>query len=265
MVRNGTYGCYSNETPQNSTTISAFKLDKYLVTVARMKKFLEDYNTWRATNPTAGAGANPADPTNTGYRSGWSTGMSGLNLTASGFANSLACISSTGTSTGTSTYTASGNDNYPVNCINWVQAFAFCIWDGGRLPSEAEWEYAAAGGAENRLYPWGSAAPDSTLAVFGGGNALHDVGSKPAGAARWGHLDMAGLVWEWVFDWYDAGYYSAPNCVDCSAYAVGVYDRVVRGGSYSNTIDSGAMRSARRFSASGTISPPPAYGFRCAR
>ena len=261
-VRTGD-GCGSNETPENSTIISTYKLDKYPVTVGRMKKFLESYETWRVTNPVSGAGANPADP-NTGYKTGWST--SGLNLTAGGFATNLSCVSSTGTLGGTPTYTASNSDDFPINCVNWVQAFAFCIWDGGRLPSEAEWEYAAAGGSENRLYPWGAEAPDASRAVFGEANALFSVGSKPAGAGRWGHMDMAGLIFEWVFDIRDDTYYAnSPSCDNCINNEIGVGDRVVRGGSYASTVAMGTMRAARRFYRSGYGIPNQNYGFRCAR
>ncbi len=261
-VRTGD-GCGSNETPENSTTISAYKLDKYPVTVGRMKKFLESYETWRVSNPVSGAGANPADP-NTGYKTGWST--SGLNLTAAGFTTNLSCVSSSGTLGGTPTYTASNSDDFPINCVNWVQAFAFCIWDGGRLPSEAEWEYAAAGGSENRLYPWGAEAPDATRAVFGEANALFSVGSKPAGAGRWGHMDMAGLIFEWVFDIRDDTYYAnSPGCDNCINNEIAVGDRVVRGGSYASTVAMGTMRAARRLYRSGYGIPNQNYGFRCAR
>ena len=57
------------------------------------------------------------------------------------------------------TNTASTQENLPINCVNWWESYAFCIWDGGFLPSESEWEYAAAGGSQQREYPWGSAAP----------------------------------------------------------------------------------------------------------
>ena len=62
-------------------------------------------------------------------------------------------------SCGTSTYTPqpSQNDNLPVSCVSWTEAYAFCIWDGGFLPSDAEWGYAAAGGSAQREFPWGSA------------------------------------------------------------------------------------------------------------
>ena len=57
------------------------------------------------------------------------------------------------------------HETLPINCIDWYEAYAFCIWDGGFLPSEAEWEYAAAGGDEQREYPWGSTDPECDLAT----------------------------------------------------------------------------------------------------
>jgi formylglycine-generating enzyme len=116
------------------------------------------------------------------------------------------------------------NENRPMNCVDWFTAFAFCAWDGGRLPTEAEWEYAAAGGSENRVYPWGNAAPDRTRAVyecvasgdthagFDGCLSLADlpsVGSRPAGAGRWGHHDLAGSLFE--MNVYNGDYGTSPQ------------------------------------------------------
>jgi formylglycine-generating enzyme required for sulfatase activity len=90
----------------------------------------------------------------------------------------------------------------PVLMVTWHGAAAYCEWAGGRLPTEAEWEYAARG-PEGNLYPWGNAPPTCDLANYGDCNrAAARVGSRPAGASWCGALDMAGNVWEWVADWY---------------------------------------------------------------
>jgi formylglycine-generating enzyme required for sulfatase activity len=116
------------------------------------------------------------------------------------------CIEA-GTCTGT--LSRFPNDNYPVTRIDWAQADAYCEWAGGRLPTEAEWEKAARG-TDGRLFPWGDQSPSCNLANYQGcySNQATEVGRFPDGASPYGALDMLGLVWEWVFDWYDDEYYT---------------------------------------------------------
>jgi formylglycine-generating enzyme required for sulfatase activity len=143
---------------------------------------------------------------------------------------------------------------------------AFCIWDSGRLPIEAEWEYAAAGGSENRLYPWGSAVADCTYANFnnvyycsGGAGSAVGVGLTPKGNGRFGHADLAGNVVEWALDWF--AYYPYSECVNCFN-ATDSGQRAVRGGSFSlNATD---VRSVARYATVPEDHYSP-YGLRCAR
>jgi len=89
----------------------------------------------------------------------------------------------------------------PVSCVSQGDAAAFCRWRGRRLPTEAEFERAARG-SDGRRFPWGDGMPDERHAVFRG-RVTRPVGSCPAGAGPYGHLDMAGNVWEWLADHYD--------------------------------------------------------------
>ena len=96
----------------------------------------------------------------------------------------------------------------PISGISWDQALTYCQYRGKRLPREAEWERAARGD-DNRRYPWGNSPPDPAIHgcfarhVGTPSGTTCDVGSYPKGAGPFGHLDLAGNVWEWMSDYYD--------------------------------------------------------------
>ena len=161
----------------------------------------------------------------------------------------------------------------PINCVSYYLAYAFCIWEGGRLPTEAEWNYAAAGGDEQRVYPWSAPADDATItsdhAVYKGGASAqalpNTVGSKSCtsnlmscGDGRWGQADLAGNVLEWNLDYF-ADPYPTTSCVDCwntSAQTT----RSLRGGDYRNSPD--LLLSSLRWDQDPT-DPTSTSGFRC--
>jgi formylglycine-generating enzyme required for sulfatase activity len=257
-------------------TVSSLRVDKYLVTVGRFRQFVEavlppDGGTgWL---PPAGAGkhtyangdaglANSAFP---GTREqGWQA-SDDSNIAPS--ASNLACYVDA-----TWTITAGNHENLPITCANWYEAYAFCIWDGGFLPTEAEWGYVAAGGTQQREYPWGSTPPgtasqyaifncyypDGDAGLFSCQSPAHmaPVGTPSAGAALWGQIDMAGEVREWTLDFINS--YQSP-CVDCAFISTGGY-HVCRGGDYQNPASSFGDRDS--FSPSQRTGY---IGFRCAR
>lgn len=130
----------------------------------------------------------------------------------------------------------------PMNCVPWNVAVTFCLWAGGRLPTEAEWEHAARG-TDGRIFPWGSTPPACDLAVYfdcgepiwGAGAAYPlPIGSVPMGASPFGVEDMAGNAWEWCSDFYAADGYTpclGGGCTDPTGPATGT-DRVSRGGGH---------------------------------
>lgn len=118
--------------------------------------------------------------------------------------------------------------DHPRACVTWYEAEAYAAWRGGRLPTEAEWEYAARG-PESRVYPWGDAWDSARANVVGSTEAV-PVGSYPRGASWAGAQDLAGNVMEWVSDWLDVSYYQGPGpWVDPTGPATGEH-KVEKGG-----------------------------------
>ncbi|MCE7948774.1 MAG: formylglycine-generating enzyme family protein [Chloroflexi bacterium CFX4] len=135
--------------------------------------------------------------------------------------------------------------NQPRVGISWYEVWAFAAWRGGRLPTEAEWEWAARG-PENRVYPWGNSFVDDLEYVIYHGNSggkTHPVGEgiRIKGAAWCGALDMSGNVWEWVSSVYEPYPYRAD---DGRETRDGTDSRGLRGGSW--YYDRGDARAAFR-------------------
>jgi formylglycine-generating enzyme len=241
--------------PTAPATISDFGLDIYEITVGRFRAFLRSPDD---KIPPPGSGKNPNDPTDLGWDSTWNVALE-TGLTA-------ASRSSPG---GTWTDEPGENEGKPLNYVAWIEALAFCIWDGGRLPTEAEWNYAAAGGAEQRVYPWSnppeSDAIDSSYAVYDTDEGLSVVGSRsPKGDARWGHADMAGSLFDFTRDYW-ANAYPVP-CVDCAVLAADPQQlmHVNRGGSHAHSA-SLALTTARERFGNDALSRSDNVSARCAR
>ena len=258
--------------PSSPATITTFRLDTYEVVVGRFRSFVNAGQGTRTSPPAAGAGAHPliAD-------SGWdSTFNAKLEVNTAALHAALRCDPSL-----YDIYREQPgeNDTLPMNCVTWFEAMAFCAWDGGRLPTEAEWLYAAEGGDEQRVYPWGNTI-DSTRAQYGcqSGSSKAEpgappctiqdfraVGLHPAGRGRWGHADLASNTWERVLDWYHEPL-RYPSCVDCAnLIETDEHARGIRGGSfnwqpsYLRAIDRTQVNSEPPNQRTNTV------GFRCAR
>ncbi|HEX6765416.1 MAG TPA: SUMF1/EgtB/PvdO family nonheme iron enzyme [Polyangiaceae bacterium] len=237
-------------------TLETYGLDDFEVTVGRFRKFVASY----LGPPSPEDGQNPW-VVGSGWQSAWNGSIA---ADADALRSELRC------DTALATWTNEPGDHEasPMNCVTWFEAFAFCAWDGARVPSEAEWEYAASGADSPSDFPWGDQAPDHDRALYDcDGRALDDctaddfaeVGSKPEGYGRFGHADLAGSVAEWVLDWHAA--YADP-CENCANVEEGT-ERVTRGGSLLTTTPSDL--SPRQRSPEAPDLRSPAIGIRCAR
>jgi sulfatase modifying factor 1 len=275
---------------RDPAAVSSFRLDKYLVTVGRFRQFVRAWDG--GSGLTGGAGYEPsAGSGKHAYLNGGRGLASGPNIDAqqvfeagwieaqdAEIAPTTSNLSCAGTDVDTWTDAAGGQENLPVNCVNWYEAYAFCIWDGGFLPSAAEWEYAAAGGCQQREFPWGSTQPgtNNEFAVYGWNYdpacnqpqqgmptcsspmAIAPVGSATLGVGVWGQCDLAGNMAEWDLDTWAAAY--VDPCTDC-VYLTGTLGRVVHGGGWSDQATSLNPWSFSGSDPSGRFT----IGFRCAR
>lgn len=164
-----------------------------------------------------------------------------------------------------------GNEDHPVTWVSWHAAMAYATWAGKRLPTEAEWEYAARGGFANQNYPWGTSI-DVTKANYNGnvGNTTA-VGTYPAN--NYGLYDMSGNVWEWCLDEYQSNFYRNSAHRNPIAGTTRIQDltgdfknvhtpRVLRGGSF--------VTEHQSVEVSTRAESPPRYadldlGFRCVK
>jgi formylglycine-generating enzyme required for sulfatase activity len=257
-VEGGTfYRTYENDGggPWNEAdpaTLSTFRLDKYLVTVGRFRQFVVAWNGGSGYLPPAGSGKHAYLNEGKGLENSESPGTYETGWDAADWdpyvapvTPQLSCDPNGRESLDTWTDARGSHESLPVNCVNWYEAYAFCIWDGGFLPSEAEWEYAAAGGSQQRQYPWGSTVPgvrpqeSSLYAIYAANYLVASRGSTyPApvgyaylGAGYWGQLDLEGQVLERTADCL-APYTACTNCAAMTNSTA----RIAKGGDFTNGI-----------------------------
>ena len=152
-------------------------------------------------------------------------------------------------------------DDHPQNCVSWDDAVAYCAAVGKQLPTEAQWEFAARGGAQQRKWPWGFGAPADDRACWHRWEP-DDRGTCAAGSfpeGPFGLKDMAGNVWEWVADWYGPHEPVPGQPLPKPGKAAG---RVLRGGAWSST-SPGDLRGSNRTGMWPT-NRDDYLGFRCA-
>ncbi len=220
-----------NENPVHPVYVDAFYMDKYLVTNAQYKVFVDANPQWRKD-------LIPDAYHNGSYLDYWNGGSY-----------------------------PDGKGNHPVTYVSWYAAMAYARWAGKRLPTEAEWEKAARGGFVGMKYPWGNTI-DENLANYDW-NIGDTTPVDRYMPNRYGLYDMSGNVWEWCFDAYDGNFYANPPRRNPVAggqvgndFTSVKSNCVLRGGSWGS--HARLLRVAGRFRSSPTLAGADC-GFRCAR
>jgi formylglycine-generating enzyme required for sulfatase activity len=248
-----------------SRTIRSFALDRFEVTVGRFQAFVGDYEA--ARHPVEGAGKHPAFA-DSGWQEHWGDPGGPLPQKVGDLVKELLVR-------GERLSTAGDDRDRAVHGVSWYLAAAFCIWDGARLPTEAEWSYAAFGG-EARDFPWPAESDPritSERAVYSENDAKREgpdvVGAHPLGRGPLGHEDLAGNVQEWVADVYAAtlpttcpGSDATLDEFECLQRGADDAERVLRGGSFE---DQPVMLQNGWRNSWAPYAPKNDAGIRCAR
>ncbi|AKT39351.1 DNRLRE domain-containing protein [Chondromyces crocatus] len=250
--------------PTLPATVSGFAMDKYPITTGRFRAFLDAGGGTQVNPPTPGSGANPyTNGVDTGWNPAWN---SNLAPNAATLKAELKC--DPWDSWNTWTDTAGAREKKPIVCLTYYEVRAFCAWDGGFMPTEAQYNYAAVGGTQQRPYPWGADESNNPLRAandcLGDGSEagnckatdLTEVGIFPLGIGRWGHVDLSGNVYNTTLDSSNVYAYQT-NCVDCVRYDNGDVNgngTITWGGSWvaklfklKNDFRAGYEKSARRY------------------
>lgn len=253
----GGTGC-GTELPKVSVKVNQFFIDQHEVTVKRFRTW---WNTTPRPWPAAGTTIFTSGAKDLKWRNTWPTAPTEPPSSGCTWAGATNAV----------------NDDKPINCVDWYTALAFCIWDGKRLPSEAEWELVASGG-DDRLFPWSFPGSEDDAFVATDVTCSHALNgtcspltespnSTVWGRSRFGVWNLAGSLAEWTVDVY-AGSYSGVTAGTLDP----IFDpttttsnaRITRGGSFM----SGAvlMRAAARpISSTSATSQDSQIGFRCAK
>lgn len=232
-----------DERPRHEVRLSQFYMDKYEVNVEQYAAFLNRLGSYeRACD---------------GVDCAWPNELAGYT--------SYLIRQDLGDGT-VQYYPLTGYASYPINHVSWYGAKLYCESVGARLPTEAEWEYAARG-TDDRVYPWGNIQPEpgGDLAIFQSESYenLMPVDALPDGASPFGIFGMAGSLWEWTADWYKETWYAESNISNPTGPETG-FARVIRGGAWPFNNRADRIRATNRSS----LSPDfisSAVGFRCVR
>jgi iron(II)-dependent oxidoreductase len=181
-----------DQRPEHEVTLDAFRIDRTEVTNAAFAEYLNALSLTPGADFAAGGIGPDAGPETLALLAEGAEGSGAYPMIALDDPQARIGV------TGGRFVSTPGYENHPVTETTWAGARAYCLWRGARLPTEAEWE-AAARGLDDRLYPWGNAAPDTARAfVSNRTGETAEVGGRPASAGPFGTQDMAGSLAEWT-------------------------------------------------------------------